>query len=49
MTHRWRELTYLVNRPKVKLMDELLLLHSPGSTLFLLVRPLPPVNARGGV
>jgi hypothetical protein len=46
MAHRWRSLTHLVNRPKLKLLDDIRVLHSPGSSLFLLVPPLPPVTLR---
>jgi len=48
MTHRWRSLTHLVNRPAPKLLADVRVLHSPGSTMFLLVRPLPPLARRCG-
>lgn len=38
--HRWRNLTHLIREP-LKAVKHLHVLHSPGSSLLLLVAPLP--------
>jgi hypothetical protein len=45
-THRWRTFAHLLTTDRSSLITETTFLHSPGSSLFLVVKPLPPVTRR---
>jgi hypothetical protein len=44
--HRWRKHAQQLRPQLLQAVRHVHLLHSPGSSLFLLVPPLPPITAR---